>query len=77
MKIRLIIPLPWYSKQAYDVCLDELRGGWRVLVWRLEIHSEKPFGNMSAGLKVLCQIGISTRFRPVDYTREERLDGLR
>lgn len=60
--MRLAIPLPWYSRQAYDITMDEVRGGWRMLIVECRIDRSRWRG-MRTGFIFQFSIGLGTRFR--------------
>lgn len=30
--MRIVLPLPWYSNECYNIVNDTIFGGWRVLI---------------------------------------------
>lgn len=61
--MRLVIPLPWYSREAYDISNDAYRGGWRRIHIKVEFSDKKGlgmWGGFGFGLAFWC--GIGTKF---------------
>jgi len=58
------IPLFWWSKEVYDICYDEFRGGWRFLGIGLHLNRNHRPG-LNAGFTFRFECGLCTRFPPM------------
>ncbi len=67
--MRLVIPLPWYSKSVYDITMDEYRGGWRRLHIMTKVKRNRDItylGGPGFALGVSFSCCIGTKFNHMD-----------
>lgn len=51
----------WWSKECYDICNDDVRGGWKTLWLRIRLSMERDIP-MQTRIHVTVAFGIGNRF---------------
>jgi hypothetical protein len=65
--MKIVIPLPFWTPKAYDICMDEYRGGWRFFA--IVIKSEPHAGYWNGwcfARKIRLIVGFGVRFPAIE-----------